>query len=199
MPNPALAISNNEDIGIASLLCIGGQSSRMGTRKELLQFPDGLLAFEHALITIYNALPTTSTVYISLRDESQLKGIQFRLSASTRPSSNTPELAQAKGDEHHHSSGFPALETIFDDPNHGDIGPAAGLLAAHAIRPTSTLLVLGCDYPLLPPAALQQLILEYEPPPDMLHERGRFHEAVNSSLEPGGIGCPCNRGEEGEE
>jgi molybdopterin-guanine dinucleotide biosynthesis protein A len=80
MPNLTLAASSNEDISITPLLCIGGQSSRMGTRKELLQFPDGLLAFEHALITIYNALPTTSTVYISLHDESQLEGIQFHLS-----------------------------------------------------------------------------------------------------------------------
>jgi molybdopterin-guanine dinucleotide biosynthesis protein A len=64
----------------------------------------------------------------------------------------------------HHSSDFPALEAIFDDPNYGGIGPAAGLLAAHAAHPASTLLVPGCDYPLLLPAALQQLILEYEPP-----------------------------------
>jgi molybdopterin-guanine dinucleotide biosynthesis protein A len=66
--------------------------------------------------------------------------------------------------EHHHPSGFPALEPIFDLEEYGDIGPAAGLLAAHAAHPAATLLVLGCDYSLLPPAALQQLILEYEPP-----------------------------------
>jgi hypothetical protein len=85
MPNLALAASSNENISIIPVLCIGRQSSRMGTRKELLQFPNGLLAFEHALITIYNALPTTSTVYISLHEESQLKGIQFRPCVSTHP------------------------------------------------------------------------------------------------------------------
>ncbi len=164
MPNLALAVSSNEDINIMPLLCIGGQSSRMGTRKELLQFPDGLLAFEHALNTIHNAMPTTSTICISLHNESQLEGIQFRLNTSTRPSSPLPNPAEVGADEHHHSLRFPEVETIFDDTSHGDIGPAAGLLAAHAAHPAATLLVLGCDYPLLPPAALQQLILEYEPP-----------------------------------
>jgi molybdopterin-guanine dinucleotide biosynthesis protein A len=79
MPNLALATSSHEDINIIPLLCIGGQSSRMGSRKELLRFPDGLLAFEHASITIHDAMPTADTICISLQDESQLEGIQFCL------------------------------------------------------------------------------------------------------------------------
>jgi molybdopterin-guanine dinucleotide biosynthesis protein A len=163
MPNLSLAASSNEDINIIPLLCIGGQSSRMGTRKELLPFPDGLLAFEHALITIHDAIPAASTIYISLHDETQLEGIRFRLSASTHPSLPIPAPAEANN-EQHHSSSLPALKIILDSPDYGDIGPAAGLLATHAAYPAATVLALGCDYPLLPPAALQQLILEYKPP-----------------------------------
>lgn len=163
MTNSILAASSNEDINIIPLLCIGGQSSRMGTRKELLQFPDGLLAFEHALITIHHSIPTAFTIYVSLHDESQLGGIQFRLDFANRSASPTQFPAETS-DEYSHSSRPPALETILDSPDLGDIGPAAGLLAAHVAHPTATLLVLGCDYPLLPPAALQQLMLEYEPP-----------------------------------
>jgi hypothetical protein len=136
----------------------------MGSRKELFPFPDGLLAFEHALITIHDAMPTADTICISLHDESQLEGIQFRLDIPTHQPVHTPVAPEASPDVYHHSSSFPALEPIFDPERHGDIGPAAGLLAAHAAHPAATLLVLGCDYPLLPPAALQQLILEYEPP-----------------------------------
>lgn len=103
-------------------------------------------------------------ICISLHDESQLEGIQFRLDIPTHQPVHTPVAPEASPDVYHHSSSFPALEPIFDPERHGDIGPAAGLLAAHAAHPAATLLVLGCDYPLLPPAALQQLILEYEPP-----------------------------------
>jgi molybdopterin-guanine dinucleotide biosynthesis protein A len=38
--------------------------------------------------------------------------------------------------------------------------------------------VLGCDYPLLPPAALQQLILEYEPPLTCFVNAGSFTEPL---------------------
>jgi molybdopterin-guanine dinucleotide biosynthesis protein A len=57
----------------------------------------------------------------------------------------------------------PIRVPIFDDQQE-DIGLAGGLLAAHAMLPGATFLVLGCDYPLLPPTALQQLILEYITP-----------------------------------
>jgi molybdopterin-guanine dinucleotide biosynthesis protein A len=75
-------------------------------------------------------------------------------------------MPEAEPDSHeqNHEHPFPALNPILDIQKYGDIGPAGGLLAAHATHPCATLLVVGCDYPLLPPSALQQLILEYEPP-----------------------------------
>jgi molybdopterin-guanine dinucleotide biosynthesis protein A len=39
-----------------------------------------------------------------------------------------------------------------------EIGPAAGLLAAHALFPDASLLVVGCDYPLLTREAVGQLV-----------------------------------------
>lgn len=164
MPNLALTTSSNEDINIIPLLSIGGQSSRLGFRKEPLRLPDSLLEFEYALITIHDAIPAADTIYISLHDESQLESIKFCLDIPAHPHTHTPGAAGASPDEHHHYPNFPALEPIFDLEGVGDIGPAADLLAVHAAYPAATLLVLGCGYPLLPPTALQQLILEYEPP-----------------------------------
>ena len=49
-----------------------------------------------------------------------------------------------------------ALPAIVDT-THG-IGPAAGLLAAHAAHPEAAWLVLACDLPLLQPSALSALV-----------------------------------------
>lgn len=54
------------------------------------------------------------------------------------------------------------MKPIFDEQE--DIGSAAGLLAAHSLHPDTKWLVLSCEYPFLPPPALQQLILEYQSP-----------------------------------
>lgn len=159
-----MASVDAEDVIIRPLLCIGGQSSRMGARKELLPFPDGRLAFEHTIDTIQDTFPRVDTIFIALRDESQLEGIRFRLGTSSEPPS-FPLKPPLSADFHRHQlSKYPTLEPIFDLRECGEIGPAAGLLAAHAAYSKATFLVLGCDYPLLPPTALQQLILEYEPP-----------------------------------
>jgi hypothetical protein len=61
------------------LLLIRGESSCMGSRRELLRFPDGRLAIEHALETLHSAVPSASTIYISLHDESQLENIETSL------------------------------------------------------------------------------------------------------------------------
>jgi molybdopterin-guanine dinucleotide biosynthesis protein A len=153
------------------LLLIGGQSSRMGSRKELVQFPDGRLVFERALGTLHSAIPSASTIYISLHDEIQTKGIKSRL----RDPSQIFRTAQSTSD--HPENPVPELEPIFDDQKE-DIGPAAGLLAAHAKFPNSKWLVLGCDYPLLPPSALQQLILEFHSPVTCFLNESGFAEPL---------------------
>ncbi|KAE8444033.1 hypothetical protein EG329_001162 [Mollisiaceae sp. DMI_Dod_QoI] len=143
------------------LLLIGAQSSHMNPRTELLPFPDGQLAFEHALSTIHYAVPSAPTIHIFLPNKCQQAAIQFRLDdpaplfVSNAPSSHDDD------DDHRVSS--PNLQVILDETGK-DIGPVAGLLAAHSLHPDSKWLVLGCGYPLLPASALLQLILEYRDP-----------------------------------
>ncbi|CZR62214.1 uncharacterized protein PAC_12111 [Phialocephala subalpina] len=165
------------------LLLIGVQASRMGTRKELLPFPDGSLAFEHALSSLHSALPSASTIYISLHSSSQQAGIQFRLNdPASLFTSNTPS-----SHEDHHYISTPSLQVILDNPAQG-IGPAAGLLAAHSLHPEAKWLVLGCDYPLLPPSALQQLILEYKDPLTCFVNEEGFVEPLIGIWSPDALG-----------
>jgi molybdopterin-guanine dinucleotide biosynthesis protein A len=143
------------------LVLIGGKSSRMGTREELLSFQDGRPALEHALETLHGAVPSASTIYIYLHNESQLDGIETQLKDIV---ARARAAEDAEPEEHdHHQHPFPELKPIFDRRDE-DMGPAAGLLAAHSIHPAEKWLVIACDYPLLSPAAFQQLILEYQPP-----------------------------------
>lgn len=142
------------------LLLIGGQSSRIGTRKELLSFPDGRLAFEHALSTIHSAVPSASIIFVSIHDESQRAGIDSRL---RNPAPLFVPNVPTSHDDDDHPVKAPALQVILDEAG-PDVGPAAGLLAAHSLHLDTKWLVLGCDYPLLPASALQQLILEYQDP-----------------------------------
>lgn len=148
------------------LLLIGGQSSGMDSRKELHPFPDSKLMCEHALQTLHSAIPSASTIYISLHDERQKEDIRLRIDdpGSLFTSAAPPGHDHDHDHDHdHHEPDVPNFEVILDREGH-DIGPAAGLLAAHSLFPDAKWLVLGCDYPLLPPPALQQLILEYKDP-----------------------------------
>lgn len=140
-------------------LLIGGNSSAMGSHKGLLPHPDGQLAFEHILNTLHSAVPSASTIYISLPDITQLAYIEPTLKDIA-----VRRTTDAEHDEHNdHRPTFPQCCPLVNRQDE-DIGPAAGLLNAYSIHPESTWLVLSCDYPLLQPSALQQLIMEYQNP-----------------------------------
>lgn len=160
------------------LLLVGGKSSSMGTRKELLPFPDGRPALEHALETLRSAVPSASTIYISLHDESQLEGIEPLLKGIVARARAAEDAEHEEREEHDHNlHPFPELKPIFDNREE-DIGPAAGLLAARSIHPDAKWLVLSCDCPFLPPAALQQLILEHQPPVTCFVNESRVEEPL---------------------
>ncbi|PVH82741.1 hypothetical protein DL98DRAFT_132217 [Cadophora sp. DSE1049] len=144
------------------LLVLDGQLVFQGTKAAFLPFPDGLLAFEHALQTLHSAVPSADTIYISLQDESQKSKIKSRLA---NPSSLFPSHNRSD-DDHHSPHRIPKLEIIPDQAGSGKPGNGQlkGLLAAHTIYPDFTWLVLGCEFPLLTPPALQQLVLEYQDP-----------------------------------
>ncbi|KAL2060821.1 hypothetical protein VTL71DRAFT_8873 [Oculimacula yallundae] len=153
------------------LLIIGGASSRMGTCKELLRFPDGRTSLEHAIETLRSAVPSAGTIYVSLHDQSQIPGIQTILD-----SLRVKRESYVASKEHHHDA-FPTVELLFNNQEKA-IGPAAGLLAAHDKYKDFKWLVLGCDYPLLPPPALQQLILEYQDPITCFENESGFSEPL---------------------
>jgi molybdopterin-guanine dinucleotide biosynthesis protein A len=139
------------------LLLIGGQPSRTGPRKEQLHFLDGRLAIGHALDTLHSAVASATTIYISLHDETHMQDIEASLKGIIA------RAEDAEHDEHDHHHSFPELKLILA-PHEKDIGHAAGLLTAHSIHTDAKWLVLSCDFPHLPPSALQQLILEYQDP-----------------------------------
>jgi molybdopterin-guanine dinucleotide biosynthesis protein A len=141
------------------LLLIGGNSSAMGSPKRLLQRPDGQLAFEQTLNTLHCTVPSAPTIYVSLQDIIQLANIEPALKDIT-----VRHAVDAEHQEHDdHRPNFSACCPVVNRQDE-DIGPAAGPLNAHSMHPESTWLVLSCDYPLLPPSALQQLIVEYQYP-----------------------------------
>jgi molybdopterin-guanine dinucleotide biosynthesis protein A len=162
------------------LLLIRAKSSRMGNRKELFRFPDGRLAIEHALETLHSAVPSASTIYISLHDEFQLGSIEAPLKDVAVRARVSKDAEHGEHDEHDHDlHNFPELKPVFDEQEE-DIGAASGLLAAHSTHPDAKWLVLTCDYPLLPPPALQQLILEYQNPVTCFVNESGFTEPLIS-------------------
>lgn len=78
----------------------------------------------------------------------------------------------------------------FDDPlragfpcivdRHDDIGPAAGILAAHAFDATTAWLVVACDLPLLDAQTLLHLCLARVPGSDAV----AYRDAVSGTVEP---------------
>jgi molybdopterin-guanine dinucleotide biosynthesis protein A len=59
-----------------------------------------------------------------------------------------------------------------------DIGPAIGLLVAHAHNADAYWLVLACDYPLVTAEALRQLCEEFEEPVTCFVNRDGFVESL---------------------
>lgn len=115
---------------------------------------------EHALQTLHSAVPSASTIYISFHNQIQFNDVESLLKDVVARARAAEDAEQVEHDHHH---AFPQLKPIFDEQEE-DIGSAAGLLAAHSLHPDTKWLVLSCEYPFLPPPALQQLILEYQSP-----------------------------------
>ncbi|PGH14125.1 hypothetical protein AJ79_03242 [Helicocarpus griseus UAMH5409] len=179
-----------------ALLLAGGQSSRMGARKELLRFTDtSPPLYLHLARVLKAAFPALEVVYISLRDPSAVSDI-LEASANSMQHVQLEGLVKGSGtgsgcskDEEaiaFRASGDDGVEVrirfLYDEDmaktmatstsnlqrnsvdqeskpksKSNNIGPAAGLLAAHSAKPTATWLVVACDYPLLSTSALHYL------------------------------------------
>ncbi|CZT43588.1 uncharacterized protein RSE6_03650 [Rhynchosporium secalis] len=143
---------------IKPLLLLGEQADA----NYAIRFPNGLLAFELALQTLHSAIPSADTIYISVCDEIQVEAIRFRVE---NPGPLFPPHAHS--DHDHEATQSPRLEIIFYNKTgsfNASSTSSAGLHVAHDLFPYVKWLVLGSGYPLLPPPALQQLILELEDP-----------------------------------
>lgn len=154
------------------LILAGGFSSRMGSPKHLLALPDGPL-YLHLTRIVRRALPETTVVYISIASRSVLDDPLRNGTVSVSSLSSKDGLGCS----------LPTVETIMDAEEH-DIGPAAGLLAAHHFRPAATWLVMACDYPLLQAAAIRQLIDSYEPPATCFQNMDGFSEPLLGIWDP---------------
>lgn len=152
---------NAEGPILKPLLIVGGDSTTEGTRRELLSLPNGKLLYEHSLQNLHEALPRAKIIYVSIHSESQKQALttdKLQHQSETDPShhDHDPDHAPQK---------FPDLQFLINDKNEdNESDPVTALRTAHHQFPDSKFLVTSCEYPLLGPAALQQLILEYEEP-----------------------------------
>jgi molybdopterin-guanine dinucleotide biosynthesis protein A len=119
---------------IVGLLLLGGMSTRMGSDKALLQIPTKAQTLLERNLGLLSSV--CSSVVVSVRDDAQLQRIREQLGGDW-PSDR--------------------VHLVFDAPNR-DIGPAAGLLAAHDSLPDTTFLVLAIDFPLVTSSALSTLL-----------------------------------------
>jgi molybdopterin-guanine dinucleotide biosynthesis protein A len=148
---------------IKVLILAGGHSTRMGSPKHLLPLADGPL-YLHLVRTTHDALPNVKTHHISLAGRSQTDKTLDRglVQASSENGTATDDIE---------------LKIIADDYPQ-DIGPAAGLLAAHKHDPLSTWLIIACDYALLEADAITQLVQGYEEPATCFRNEEGFSEPL---------------------
>jgi molybdopterin-guanine dinucleotide biosynthesis protein A len=144
------------------LILAGGHSSRMGSPKHLLSLHDGPL-YIYLIRILREALPGIATHHISLADRSVTDEVLRR---------EYVEILNATG-----ASSTITLKTIIDDVPL-DIGPAAGLLAAHRYNSEATWVVVACDFPLLQAAAIRQLVNSYEHPATCFKNENGFNEPL---------------------
>ena len=137
---------------ISALILIGGRSTRMGSPKFLLSFPDGQPAYRKCIALLAEALPEADNICLCLHDPSQqdLACQDFGHARVKLLLSDTPPNVTA------------------------DQGsPAHCILAAHANDPSSHWLVMPCDFPLLTVEEVEHLRAHYiEPLSCLQNSRG---------------------------
>lgn len=154
------------------LILAGGQSSRMGSPKHLLTVPStGQPLYKQLVHVLHVAFPETQTMYFSVAHRSVLDQT-LQLEELSIPTKTGCQLVE--------------LKKIPDDTTH-DIGPAAGLIAAHQYDQQATWLVVACDFPLLDPAALHQLSEAYEDPVTCFVNKDGFSEPLLAIWSPGAL------------
>jgi hypothetical protein len=147
---------------IKPLLLMHETSSGDNTQGEFSLLANGQPAFERALGILHNVLPSADAIYIAVQSEGQMNAIKSQLSHPDSIKNKTPILDH----EHDHVPvTFPTICPIFIEKDLGRGNEyASALLAANTKLPEANWLVLVSSYSVLSPPALQQLVLEFEPP-----------------------------------
>lgn len=117
------------------------------------------------LSVLYTALPRSDEMYVSIANRSELDH-HLRNGSISLASEGDGVSCPVK------------LSLIADEATQSDIGPAAGLLAAHHDDLDATWLVIACDYPFLQSAAVTQLIDSYEAPATCFKNSAGFSEPL---------------------
>ncbi|KAJ9263935.1 hypothetical protein DTO212C5_7353 [Paecilomyces variotii] len=170
------------------LLLAGGNSSRMGFPKHLLRLPDGELLYRRLLSLLSEASSEQDVLYMSLKDKAALEQLLREDPYAELISSDTLLLpgktqytVRVLYDENSGSQDGTVTHKIVD------IGPAAGLLAAHHHDLESSWLIVACDYPLLPISPLQQLLHEFEEPVTCFRNSAGYCEPLLAVWSPGAL------------
>lgn len=146
----------------------------MGSPKHLLPLlSTGQPLYQHLIGIICAAVPETKTIYISTGESSELDDT-LRLGTYLSPTK--------AGDQRINLIKIP-------DGTPSNIGPAAGLLAAHQYDPKAVWLVIACDFPLLAPAALHQLREAFEDPVTCFVNKEGFSEPLLAIWSPHALQC----------
>ncbi|TKA66473.1 hypothetical protein B0A49_09843 [Cryomyces minteri] len=168
------------------LLLLGSQSTRMGMPKHLLPWVDGRPVYLHLLAVL--AATMRREGYAPEAGEG--RGVVTVYVSARRGTAWGVEGAKAvEGVE---------VEIVYDDVGAGEDGdgdgeqerreanvsrgPAAGLLAAHALHPSATFLTVPIDHALLTPAALSHLLSSHPGPPSPSPSRSQLQPSQRVPL-----------------
>lgn len=135
----------------------------MGSPKHLLPVPTtGNPLYQHLIDVVHVTFPSIRTIYFSVTDTSTLDDT-LQHEGTYSPIGPVDQSIK--------------LVRVLDKPTK-DIGPAAGLLAAHQYDQNATWLIVACDFPLLEPAALLQLRKAFEDPVTCFVNQDGFSEPL---------------------
>ncbi|KAF6816167.1 molybdopterin-guanine dinucleotide biosynthesis protein a [Colletotrichum musicola] len=147
------------------LLVSGSGSTRTGTPKHLLGMFDGAPLYRSQLEVLRQVFPEPQTIYMFLPPDAETDAYLDSLPSGSGDTDRTPESSQPDADEKQTS--VKLLRHITPSkPGHPPAGPATqGLLAAYKYDPWANWVVVGCNYPLLPPDAVLHLVANRDAAP----------------------------------
>lgn len=148
------------------LLVSGGSSTRTGTPKHLLRLPDGTPLYQRQLEVLRLVIPEPQTIYVFLPPDAETDAYLESLPSGSGEADRTPESSQQSDTDVKQPPVKLLRHVTPSKPGHPPAGPATqGLLAAYRYDPWANWVVVGCNYPLLPPEAVLHLVANRDAAP----------------------------------